>query len=104
MNERPPCKCHGVPQLFSFDARYKAGGFLRCRVRRREYDQTPEGQASKRRYEAKRVRSRAGGVWQTYRVEPERKDELRERLADFRKDQSATYREVLHGGFDPAVP
>jgi hypothetical protein len=29
--ERPSCKCHGEPQRWNTDRRYRAGGFWKCR-------------------------------------------------------------------------
>jgi hypothetical protein len=73
-------------------------GSKRCPECRRasniRYDQSEKRQAVRARYEKTRIRVRiAGVVDESYRVPPEKKAELQERLATFRADQRSAYRQ-----------
>ena len=35
----PPCECHGINTRWSKDAKMRAGGYWRCRVDERTYEQ-----------------------------------------------------------------
>ena len=104
----PDCDCHGAPQFWHKDPRRKAGGYWRCRIARAvvasTYNRSTKGHAAKDRYEEKRIHLRAGDSFYSYRVPPERKSELMERLAQFRAAQSTELREAENGWIDQAVP
>ncbi len=73
-------------------------------MKKRARNVSPEGRKAKTLYDTKRIRVKLGGKLYTYRVPPERKPELMERLQTFRESQSSERREALDGGFHQAVP
>jgi len=88
-----------VGKYWSPDGRLRAGGQWkdlekkRARNRRcmRKYRQTDKGRASKARAEAGLLQVKVGGMRFYYRVPPDKKDELKQRLADFRELQKEEY-------------
>lgn len=64
------------------------------RDRHARYEQTENGRMRKARYEEGRIRVRIAGLSSSYRVPPKRKDELLEKLGDFRSRQADDYRKA----------
>jgi hypothetical protein len=64
----------------------------KARARKRRYNKSPKGREAKGRYRETAIEVRLGGRTFTYRVRPDRKAELQERLATFRENQREEYR------------
>lgn len=96
------CECHGVPvraghrgcRIKAAEAKRRYNKSAKGRAARDRYFATEKGRAAKDRYERKRIRVQTAGVSFTYVVDPERRDELAERLAGFRAEQTAERRSV----------
>jgi len=96
------CECHGVPirtghrgcRVKANEAKRRYNKSKGGKVARSRYDTSEKGRTAKGRYERKRIRVQIGGVNFTYRVDPERRDELTGRLAGFRAEQIAERRSV----------
>ena len=103
----PVCECHNEPQFWHKDPRRKAGGYWRCRIARADiaatYNRSAKGHAAVERYEKARIRLHVGDSFYSYRVPPERKSELMERLASFKASQSTERREAENGWIYQAV-
>jgi hypothetical protein len=69
------------------------------KARGARYRATEKYRAKDDRYEASRLRIQIAGLRYTYRVRPERQDELSERLAAFRADQAEQYRDAAAKSF-----
>ena len=80
-----------------------SGGYWRCDVKVKEFDRSEKGVARHHRHETKRIQVRVGVTLYSYRIPPERKSELMERLAQFRASQSTERREAENGWIDQAV-
>lgn len=65
----------------------------KCRLASRiRYGQSEKGRAVRARYEETRIRVTIADMSWSYRVPPEKKAELQERLAEFRAEQRSAYR------------
>lgn len=69
-------------RVHRLDSEWRAPNGARCEACYHE---------TQRRYEESRLRVGVGGLRFSYRVDPSRKEELKERLAEFRSQQRAEY-------------
>mgnify|MGYP001408369620 CR=1 FL=1 len=98
------CDCHGVEMRWASDARCtRSGGYWRCTVKVSAYDTSEKGIARHRKHNAGRIGVHIGDTVYSYRVPPERKTELMERLAQYRADRSTERREARNGWLNQTV-
>lgn len=107
--EWPTCDCHREPMRWKKDHRKRRGGWFECAVihgqrhaarERERYATDPEYRARKLEHDRlTRLQIYVGGLRLHYRADPDKKQEIRERLAAFREHQTRTRKEMADNGW-----
>ncbi len=86
---KPRCSNHGELMLLSRRTGQRTGEeYWKCSVKNREADQ---------RYEASHVRISVGGLRFKYPINPEKREQIVEKLQEFRSQQKNEYKEKANG-------
>lgn len=105
--EEWPIGNDGLPKVWHSSSDRRAGGHWKLRTSKRatniRYKNTDRGRLVGRTaealYERSCIRIKAGGLRFVYRIDPEKKDELKAKLAEFREQQTRTHQEVARNGW-----
>lgn len=96
----PLCECHGLPMRWWNDVRARIGGTWRCAERNRERMRDLRADPSYvERERDRRIQVSIGGQRFSYRVMPERREELVAQIAHYRTRQASDYRRVANDGW-----
>lgn len=69
------------------------------RAVRARYERSEKGCARRARYKNKKVQICVGGMRFYYRIDPDKKEEIKNLLAAFRQEQSRTRKEMAENGW-----
>jgi hypothetical protein len=101
--EEWPVGSDGLPKVWHADRRKLAGGSWKLRSTMRathqRYNRSENRKAANARYEESSIQVQVAQNRTTYRIAPGKKQEIRERLDAFRKDQTRTRQEARENGW-----